>query len=176
MKAGKFTARLLHKIAYLAPGGDTLRVWLHRARGVRMGRNVWIGQFVYIDELHPDQLSIGDNCTIGLRTSIFTHFYWGGRRDTNHGHVTIEKDVFIGPHCVVLPNVRIGEGSVIKAGTVVSRSVPPRTLWGLPGAEALGEVTIPLTASHSFREFMAGVRPMRDIEEPQHRPKSAENR
>ena len=31
-----------------------------------MGRNVWISQFVYIDELHPADVEIGDNCTIGL--------------------------------------------------------------------------------------------------------------
>jgi acetyltransferase-like isoleucine patch superfamily enzyme len=36
----------------------------------------------------------------------------------------VESDGFIGPHCVILPNVRIGEGAVIRAGTVASRNVP----------------------------------------------------
>jgi carbonic anhydrase/acetyltransferase-like protein (isoleucine patch superfamily) len=66
--------------------------------------------------------------------------------------------VFIGPHCVILPNVRIGEGSVIRAGTVVSRNVPPRTLLGAPAPEALGVVTVPLTPEHSYEEFLRGVR------------------
>jgi len=84
--------RILHKMAYFFPGGYTVRVWLHRRRGVIIGRNVWIGQFVYIDELHPEGVSIGDNSTIGLRTSIFDHFYWGPRKkhDGYHG-VIIEK-------------------------------------------------------------------------------------
>ena len=72
--------RLLHKLAFVLPGGGSLRPWLHGSRGVQIGKNVWISQLVYIDELHPGDVEIGDNCTIGYRTSIFTHFYWGRRR------------------------------------------------------------------------------------------------
>ena len=45
--------RVLNKIAFIVPGGYCLRPRLHRLRGVKMGRNVWISQYVYIDELHP---------------------------------------------------------------------------------------------------------------------------
>jgi tetrahydrodipicolinate N-succinyltransferase len=91
--------------------------------------------------------------------------------------VIIEKDVFIGPHCVILPNVRIGEGAVIKAGTVVTRNVPPRTFWGTPQAEALGQVTVPLTAEHSYEEFIGGLRPIRRncSSVKQHHPKKGED-
>jgi len=150
--------RLIHKIAFLAPGGGSLRPWLHRLCGASIGKNVWIAQFVYIDDLHPADLTIGENSTIGLRTSIFTHFYWGPRRSRSNGKVVIENDVFIGPHCVILPNVRIGEGAVIKAGTVVSRNVPPHTFWGSPPAQALGVATVPLTAQHDYDEFTRGMR------------------
>ena len=150
--------RFLHFVAFFGPGGSTLRPWLHRLRGVKLGKRVWISHFVYIDDLHPEQISIGDNCTIGLRTSIFVHFYWGFKRHAADARVVIEKDVFIGPHCVILPNVTIGEGSVIKAGTVVSRNVPPHTFWGAPSAEPIGTATIPLTPAHTYEEFLAGVR------------------
>lgn len=151
-------ARALHKVAFVAPGGGSLRPWLHRARGTNVGRGVWIGQFVYIDELHPEDLTIGDNCTIGLRSSIFTHFYWGARRPASNGKVVIERDVFVGPHCVILPNVRIGEGAVIKAGTVVSRNVPPHSVWGSAPAGSLGTATVPLTGQHTYEEFVLGLR------------------
>ena len=95
---------------------------------MKIGKNVWIAQLVYLDELHPADITIGDNCTIGLRTSIFTHFYWGPRRPESNGRVVIEQDVRIGPHCVILPNVKIGEGAVIRAGSVASRNIPPRLL------------------------------------------------
>jgi acetyltransferase-like isoleucine patch superfamily enzyme len=150
--------RLLHKLAFIAPGGSSFRPWLHRVRGARIGKNVWISQLVYIDELHPEAVTIGDNTTIGLRTSIFTHFYWGHRRPQSNGKVVIENDVFIGPHCVILPNVRIGQGAVIRAGTVVTRNVPPHTLLGARAPEALGMATVPLTAEHTYEEFLRGVR------------------
>jgi len=151
--------RLIHKVAFVAPGGGSVRPWLHRLRGAKIGKNVWIAQMVYLDELHPADVTIGDNCTIGLRTSIFTHFYWGPRRPQSNGKVVIEKDVFIGPHCVILPNVRIGEGAVVRAGTVVSRNVPPHALWGSPPAGLLGTATIALTPEHTYEEFTRGVKP-----------------
>lgn len=151
-------SRLVGKIAFVAPGGSNLRPWLQRLRGVAVGKNVWIGQLVYIDEIHPADITIGDNCVISLRTSIISHFYSGPRKPTSNGKVIIEKDVFIGPHCVILPNVRIGEGAVIRAGTVVSRNVPAHTFWGPPAAEALGVATVPLTAEHTHEEFLQGLK------------------
>ena len=154
--------RIINKIALIAPGGGSIRPWLHKIRGVQIGNNVWIGQYVYIDELYPEKISIGDNCTIGLRVSIFSHFHWGEKRASGYSApVTIGKDVFIGPHCVLLPNVHIGEGSVIKAGTVVSRNVPAHTFWGTDSAGPLGRVTVPLTSEHTFIEFSHGLRPIR---------------
>jgi acetyltransferase-like isoleucine patch superfamily enzyme len=151
-------ARLVGRIAFLAPGGFSVRPWLHRLRGVAIGSNVWIGQLVYIDEIHPSDVTIGDNCTISLRTSIISHFYSGPRRPTGNGKVVIEKDVFIGPHCVILSNVRIGEGAVIRAGSVVSRNVPAHTFWGPPAAEAVGVATVPLTPDHTYEEFLVGLK------------------
>lgn len=154
--------RILLKIAYWIPGGGSFRPRIHQLRGVKMGKNVWIAQSVYIDELHPEALTIHDNCTIGFRTAIFTHFYWGPRRaEDGTGSVVIEKDVFIGPYCVILPSVRIGEGAVIKAGSVVAREVPPYTFWGLPSGEPLGRITVPLTSKTSYQKFLAGLKPIR---------------
>jgi acetyltransferase-like isoleucine patch superfamily enzyme len=128
-----------------------------------MGRNVWISQMVYIDELHPEAITIGDNCAIGIRTSIISHTYWGARRKEGaFGDVLLEKNVYVGPHCVVMPNTRIGEGSVIIGGTVVKGNVPARTLWGPPAAGPLGEVTVPLIWENSYEDFLGGIRPLRD--------------
>jgi acetyltransferase-like isoleucine patch superfamily enzyme len=149
----------LGRLALLLPGGSSVRPALQRWRGAAIGPNVWLGLYVYIDDLHPEALTIGRNCTIGIRTSIITHFYWGPRQGTSNGRVVIEDDVFIGAHCVILPNVTIGAGSVIQAGSVVSRSVPPHTFWGSPPSGPLGAVTVPLTPEHGYAAFLRGVRP-----------------
>jgi acetyltransferase-like isoleucine patch superfamily enzyme len=153
--------RVLHKLAFVCPGGYTIRPSLQRWRGAHIGRNAWISQYVYLDELYPEGVYIGENSTIGLRCSIFTHFYWGPRRREGGVHeVHIGKNAFIGPHCVILPGVTVGEGAVIQAGCVVSRCVPPRTLWGLPPAGPLAEVTVPLTPQYSYEQYLWGIRPL----------------
>ncbi len=154
--------RFLNRIAYFIPGGYRIRPLIHRLRGVHIGKNVWISQYVYIDELHPEAVTIEDNASIGLRTSIFTHFYWGPQKSAEYaGKVHIGEDVFIGPHCVILPNVHIGKGAVIQAGTVVSHDIPPETLWGPPKSGPIARVTVPLTHHYSYDEFIKGLRPIR---------------
>ena len=156
---GSVMKRLLAKIAFFAPGGYTLRPWLHRIRGVQIADNVWISQYVYIDEVHPENVIIKENASIGLRTTIFTHFYWG-RHDPGKyaGKVVIEKNAYIGPHCVILQDVTIGEGSVIAAGTVVSKNVPPGVLYGHPPPSPLARATRPLTEGETYKNFLLGLR------------------
>jgi acetyltransferase-like isoleucine patch superfamily enzyme len=46
------------------------------------------------------------------------------------GKITLETNVWVASNCVILKNVTIGEGSVIAAGSVVTRSVPPYSIVG----------------------------------------------
>lgn len=150
----------MHKIAMVVPGGYSVRPLLHKLRGVKIGKNVWISQYVYIDENHPDAITIGDDSSIGLRTSIIAHLYFGRHRSPEHaGPVRIGKDVFVGPHCVILPNVTIGDGVVVSAGTVVSQNVPAHTVWGAARAGPLATATVPLTHNTSYKSFSQGLRP-----------------
>jgi acetyltransferase-like isoleucine patch superfamily enzyme len=55
--------------------------------------------------------------------------------------VVIEDDVWIGPNAVILKGVRIGAGSVIEAGALVTRDIPAGSrVVGNP-AQVVGEVT-----------------------------------
>jgi acetyltransferase-like isoleucine patch superfamily enzyme len=152
---------LLARIAQFMPGGYSLRPLFQRLRGANIGKDCWISQNVYIDELYPEAVTIGDNCTIGLRTSIFAHFHWGERRATGGAKpVVIGNNVFIGPHCVILPGVRIGEGSVIRAGTVVTRNIPPRMFWGSPTGGPIARITVPLGPDSPYEDFVRGLKPL----------------
>jgi acetyltransferase-like isoleucine patch superfamily enzyme len=80
-----------------------------------------------------ERIVIGDRVTVGANSTIVdTDFHpldvQSRRLDGAAGRsdpVVIEDDVFIGMNCLVLKGVSIGQGSVIGAGSVVTRDVPP---------------------------------------------------
>lgn len=49
---------------------------------------------------------------------------------TSKGKIVIGNDVWIGAHVVILSGVKIGDGAVIAAGSVVSKDVPPYAIVG----------------------------------------------
>ena len=68
-------------------------------------------------------LVLHHNVTIGQRVA-------GG----DHGVPGIGDNVWIGPGATITGAITIGDGATISAGTVLSRSVPPRALvGGVPG-------------------------------------------
>ncbi len=82
-------------------------------------------------------VEIGDRSFIGYRTQILSanHFVPLGKgKIFGSGHVSdkvvIENDVWIGANCIILPGVKIGEGSIVAAGSVVSKNVAPFTIVG----------------------------------------------
>ena len=76
--------------------------------------------------IHPEAV-IGDNCKIGQNVTI------GGRSGLTVLPV-IEDNVEIGANALILGPVTIGKGSIIGAGTIVLKDVPPYSVVvGNPG-------------------------------------------
>lgn len=90
------------------------------------GNNVFLNQGVRI--ACTLEISIGDNALIGDETVILDNDYHQ-MADVlvQIAPVHIEADVWLGTRVIVLRGVTIGRGSVIGAGAVVTRSVPPYT-------------------------------------------------
>jgi acetyltransferase-like isoleucine patch superfamily enzyme len=96
------------------------------------------------------RIVIGDNVVVGANTTIVDtdfHPLDFDRRRSNPSEgrsaaVVIEDDVFIGMNCLVLKGVTIGRGSVIGAGSVVSRDVPPGVLVAGNPARAVRELEL----------------------------------
>jgi acetyltransferase-like isoleucine patch superfamily enzyme len=110
------------------------RTKIHRMRGVNIGKGVYIGHEVIFDRVFPDQISIGDNSTIGDRCIISAHANIPS--DTRLKKIyprtilptTIGKGVWIMPGVIITPGVTIGDEAVIATGAVVRKNVPPRCL------------------------------------------------
>jgi len=145
--------RCFQLLARIMPGGTTLRVSLHRARGVRIGKNVWIGYDVILDTSEPQLITIEDGCAVSTRVTIVAHM-----RELEQG-VNIQHDAFIGPGAIILPNVTIGHGAVVTAGSVVTRSVPPMTVVQGNPAVPVATCGIPLQPETRMKEFSRQLRP-----------------
>jgi len=101
----------------------------NRGRGVCVGRNSGVGVKCQIGPF----VSIGDDVMMGPEVVIITSNHRFDRTDCSireqgyqeHKPVTIEDDVWIGQRAMIMPGVTIGKGSVIGAGAVVAKYVPP---------------------------------------------------
>ena len=158
-----FFNRACQVAALYAPGAYSLRVWLHRMRGVRIGKRTFIGTAAIIETEHPQLVAIGSNVTIGIRCIIIAHFREtaGVKRTERLPTVVIEDDVFIGPGCIILQNVRVGSGSVVAAGSIVNKDVPPHTLVRGNPAEPVATCRVPLTERYTYHEFVLNLVPLR---------------
>lgn len=94
-------------------------------------------------------ITIGNNCLIGDRVQMQDSNY----HEVSEGEgvvrsaIAIGNNVWIGNSAIVLPGVKIGDHSVIGAGSVVTKDVPPRTVFAGNPARYIRDVV----ASESFK-------------------------
>jgi len=82
-----------------------------------------------------ESIRIGPGCSIGSHVVMMDNDFHSidpALRDVlpPSRPIVLEANVWLGVRVIVLRGVRIGEGSVIGAGSVVTRDIPPRTLAG----------------------------------------------
>lgn len=106
-----------------------------------------------------DHVFIGAGCEFNIRKSVTIgsdSLIASGCRFIDHDHgiqagslmrkqhgvekeIIIGSDVWIGCNVVVLKGVEIGNGAVVAAGAVVTRSILPNEIWGGVPAKKIGE-------------------------------------
>jgi acetyltransferase-like isoleucine patch superfamily enzyme len=96
---------------------------------IKIGSNTVINRKTYLDG--RASLTIGNNVNISHQTLIQTLTH--DPQCLNFGclckPVLIEDDVWIGARAIILPGVKIGRGSVIGAGSVVTKDVTPYSIF-----------------------------------------------
>lgn len=149
-----FLNRILQMLAMSFPGGQGLRVSLHRARGVNIGRNVWISYNAVLETSYPHLITIDDDAFIGISVIVIAHF-----KESRKG-VRIGKRAFIGPGVIILPDVEIGDGAVVTAGSVVTSSVPAMTVVQGNPAVPIAKCGVPLWPDTPLKEFSRRLKPV----------------
>jgi acetyltransferase-like isoleucine patch superfamily enzyme len=103
-----------------------------------IGRNCSINYGVSIGA--TGSITVGDRVRIGPYTMIVdTDFHDPLKRDVRPKPrpVVLEDDVWIGAKASIMPGVRIGRGSIVGTGSVVTKDVPPFTVVGGVPAKTL---------------------------------------
>lgn len=139
---------LLGYLAYIAIIPPWLPAWLHKKRGVKFDnyRTVYIAPNVLIDTSFPEHIHIEDDVYITRGAKIISHtsFTPVAQIETGVeytiGEVIIKKGAYIGVNAIILPSVTVGFCSIVGAGAVVTKDVPPYAIVGGSPARVIGDV------------------------------------
>lgn len=118
----------IEKRAYFGLGND-----------LKIGNNsgIGIGAKIYGIDGNGGKVTIGNNVMMASDVTILTLNHAYKEKDkpmreqgVEFKNVIIENDVWIGYRVTILPGVKVGKGSVIGAGAVVTKNVAPYTVVG----------------------------------------------
>ena len=110
----------------------------------RIGDETRIDAFAYVEE----KAVVGEQCRIANHSFIGGGVVIGDRVTVDSGvhlrqDVHIEDDASVGVNATILPGVKIGQKSLVGAGAVVTRSVPPNAIVVGNPARIIGYVDSP---------------------------------
>lgn len=94
---------------------------------LKLGTDFDIGEFTYINGKFG--VEIGNNVQVGSHCSIYSH----STIDSKKGPVILKKNCKVGTHSTIMPNVTVGENSVVAAYSFVNKNIPKNEVWaGIP--------------------------------------------
>jgi putative colanic acid biosynthesis acetyltransferase WcaF len=142
---------LLSKVLFFLnpfPWPSALRIFLLRLFGARVGQHVviragvnisfpwrltvgdhvWIGEDVYVLSLAP--VTLGSHVCLSQRAFLCTgsHDWKRETFDLQVKPIVVENEVWIAAQAFIGPGTCIGRGSIVSAGTVLMKSIPPNSL------------------------------------------------
>lgn len=100
-------------------------------KSITLGDRAFIGQYCFFSA--GSQIEIGQDCLIGSSCSFLGagHSYqnptipYAQAEVISYGEIVLGPNVWMGAHSIVMGNVSVGFGSIIAAGTMLRKSVPP---------------------------------------------------
>lgn len=115
----------------------SLRPKLLREMGCHVGKDVFVGDHVRIDQGHADLIYIDDRahitggCRLLCHKSDLKNYYKSddaAKLPYKLGEIHIGKGVMIGMESLIMPGVTIGDGAIVGAYSLVTKDIPPYTI------------------------------------------------
>ena len=114
-----------------------IRPWIMRRLGAKVGKNVFIGEYVRPDLNHSNLITIEDGVHIAADVRFLCHkkdlsnycvddIY--GQQPYKYGEIYLCKNCAIGTGSLVMPGVTVGEGAIVGAGALVTKDIPAWTM------------------------------------------------
>jgi acetyltransferase-like isoleucine patch superfamily enzyme len=123
-------------------------VWLgHQQGSIRLADEVYVGPYSFLGT-YNHKLQIGEYTMIGAHCYLITENHGREKLDVpfkqqsyEGADVVIGRNVWLGCHVTVLPGVTIGDNSIVGAGAVVTKNIPPNETWaGVPAKKIADRV------------------------------------
>ena len=125
------------------------------------GRKVFLGKrnvinFGCLLDGRRFAIRTGDDVSIGPEAAILTlgHDPQSTTFEDHGGEVIVGNKVWIGFRAIILPGVTVGEGAVVAAGAVVSKSVDPFSIVAGVPARKIGERNPKLDYQLNYQPFL----------------------
>jgi acetyltransferase-like isoleucine patch superfamily enzyme len=151
---------------------NRLRLWQLRRAGLTLPDDCRLGGLPDFGS-EPYLITIGHHVALAAEVCFLTHD--GGtyvfrdqepyKKVIKFGRITVLDNCVIGQRVIILPGVTIGPNSVVAAGSIVSRNIPPDVL-------ACGNPAKPVMSIHQYAEWCLAATPDYDPAE-YHRDKKA---
>lgn len=110
--------------------GANVRSWVkvqyYRLMGIKIGENCWISSDARVD-VRRGKITIGNKVNISGGAYILGHAAYQPKFKDGQA-TTLEDNVIIFVNAVVLPGVTVGRNSIVGAGSVVGKNVPPNVI------------------------------------------------
>jgi acetyltransferase-like isoleucine patch superfamily enzyme len=103
---------------------QTRAAYLRHVWGMDIDPTATFSLSARFDRTYPKGVHVGADTYIAFEATILTHDYVRKL----YRHTYIGRRCFIGARSIILPGVRIGDGCVVGAGSVVTKDVPPHSV------------------------------------------------
>lgn len=100
------------------------RLYYVRVWRMDIDPSAWFSLRVQFDRTHPSGIHIGPESYVAFGAVVLTHDMTRGL----YADTRVGARCFIGAHSILMPGVTVGDGSIVGAGSVVTRDVPPNCI------------------------------------------------